>query len=125
MQKRSATGLQRLINATGYSIEGLKAAWRNETAFRQEVMLVLVLLPAAFWLGTTMIQRALLVLTIVLILIVELLNSAIEAVVDRIGVEEHPLSAQAKNMGSAAVLLILISTALVWGLAAWQRWGGG
>jgi len=122
MQKRSKSGLQRLIDATGYSLKGFKSAWANEAAFRQEVLLVLVLLPAAFWLGTDMTQRALLVLSTLLILAVELLNSAIESVVDRIGLEAHPLSGQAKNMGSAAVLISLIAAAAVWGMVAWQRW---
>lgn len=109
------------MDASVYSFEGLKAAWCNEAAFRQELLLSLVLLPAAFWLGSDMLRRALLVFSILLILVVELLNSAIESVVDRIGPEAHPLSGQAKNMGSAAVLISLIAAALVWGLVAWER----
>lgn len=120
---KRATGIRRLIDATSYSAMGLKAAWLNEAAFRQETALVVVLVPAAFWLGTTGMQRALLIFTGLLILIVELLNSAIEAAIDRIGPEIHPLSEQAKNMGSAAVLMSLITAALVWGLVAWERWG--
>jgi diacylglycerol kinase (ATP) len=122
MKKQRYTGLQRLWAATGYSIQGLKAAWIHETAFRQELLLALLLAPVACWLGTTMTQRALLIFSLVLILVVELLNSAIEATVDRIGSEHHKLSGQAKNMGSAAVLVALIAAAGVWILVAWQRW---
>ena len=122
MQKRSKSGLQRLIDATGYSLRGFQAAWRSEVAFRQELLLIMILLPAAFWLGTDMTQRAVLMLSSLLILAVELINSAIESIVDRIGPEAHPLSGQAKNMGSAAVLISLIATAVVWGLVAWERW---
>ena len=122
MKRKSKTGLQRLVDATVYSMQGLKAAWRNEAAFRQELLLMLILLPAAFWLGTDMIRRALLIFSSLLILTIELLNSAIESAVDRIGPEEHHLSGQAKNMGSAAVLISLIAAALVWGMVAWERW---
>jgi len=122
MQKRSRKGLQRLVDATGYSIRGLKAAWQNEAAFRQELLLFLILLPTAFWLGTNMTQRALLVFSVVLVLVVELVNSAVENVVDRIGTENHVLSGRAKDLGSAAVMLSLIAAALVWGLVAWERW---
>jgi diacylglycerol kinase (ATP) len=123
MPKRSTSGLQRLCAAAGFSAKGLATAWRNEVAFRQEILLVALLLPASFWVGQTGTQRALLILSALLILIVELINSAIELVVDRIGPEFHPLSGQAKDMGSAAVLLSLILAALVWGVIAWQRWG--
>ena len=122
MKRKSKTGLQRLVDATVYSMQGLKAAWCNEAAFRQELLLILILLPAAFWLGTDMIRRALLIFSSLLILTIELLNSAIESAVDRIGPEEHHLSGQAKNMGSAAVLISLIAAALVWGMVAWERW---
>ncbi len=122
MQKHSCTGLRRIWNAAGYSIRGLRAAWVNEAAFRQEVLLVLLLAPAACWLGTTATQRALLILSLLLILIAELLNSAIEAVVDRIGPERHDLSGRAKNMGSAAVMVSLIAVAGVWAVVAWERW---
>ena len=122
MKRKSKTGLQRLVDATVYSMQGLKAAWCNEAAFRQELLLILILLPAAFWLGTDMIRRALLIFASLLILAIELLNSAIESAVDRIGPEKHPLSGQAKNMGSAAVLISLIAAASVWGLVAWERW---
>jgi diacylglycerol kinase (ATP) len=122
MEKQRYTGWQRLWAATGYSIQGLKATWIHEAAFRQEVVLALVLAPLACWLGTTMIQRALLIFSLFLVLIVELLNSAIEATVDRIGSEYHELAGRAKNMGSAAVLVTLIASAGVWVLVALQRW---
>jgi diacylglycerol kinase (ATP) len=122
MEKKKRTGWQRLWAATGYSIQGLKAAWNNETAFRQEVVLVLVMAPVACWMGTTMTQRAALIFSLLLVLIVELLNSAIEATVDRIGTEYHELAGRAKNMGSAAVLVALIVATGVWGFVAWQRW---
>ena len=122
MEKESRKGLRRLWDAIAVSFYGLKAAWRHEAAFRQELVLTLVLLPAAWWLGTTMTQRAILIASLLLVLIVELLNSAIESIVDRIGAERHPLSGRAKDMGSAAVLLALIAAAAVWALVAWQRW---
>ncbi len=123
MQTKQPGGLQRLIRATGYSIQGLKSAWRHEAAFRQELLLVLILLPAAFWIGVTFAQRAVLLFSLLLILIVELLNSAIEAAVDRIGPERHALSGRAKDLGSAAVMLSLIAAAAVWAWVAWERWG--
>jgi diacylglycerol kinase (ATP) len=125
MVKQKTQGWKRLINATVFSLKGLQAAWNHETAFRQEVLLVAILAPAAFWLGQSAIQRTLLLSTCFLILIVELLNSAIETVVDRISEEENPLSGRAKDLGSAAVLLSLTLAAVVWGLVAWQRWTGG
>ncbi len=123
MENQRCTGWRRLWNAAGYSIQGLKAAWINEAAFRQEVILVLVLVPAACWLGATMTQRALLIFALLAVLMVELLNSAVEAAVDRIGPEQHELSGRAKNMGSAAVLVSLTAAAVVWALVAWERWG--
>ena len=122
-QNYHATGLKRLINAAGYSIQGLKAAWQHEAAFRQEILLVVIALPAAFWLGTTWLQRAVLIFALLQILIVELLNSAIETAIDRIGLEHHELSGRAKNLGSAAVMLSLTLAAVVWALVAWERWG--
>lgn len=122
MEKQNKTGLPRLIDATRYSIQGMAQAWRSETAFRQELVVIVLAIPAAFCLGITATQRALLVFSALLILIVELINSAIEATVDRIGAERHPLSGHAKNMGSAAVLIALIGAVAVWGLVAWERW---
>jgi diacylglycerol kinase (ATP) len=122
MEKRSRPGWQRLWHATGYSLKGFKAAWQNEAAFRQEIVLVALLMPAAIWMGTTMTQRALLIFSLLLVLVVELLNSAIETAIDRIGMERHPLSGRAKNLGSAAVMASLAAMAVVWGLVAWGRW---
>ncbi|MCL7462303.1 diacylglycerol kinase [Pseudomonas sp. NW5] len=109
-------GLQRIFNAAGYSRDGLLAALRGEAAFRQLVLLNLLLVPLAFVLEVSRAERALLVAACLLALIVELLNSAIEAVVDRISLERHPLSKNAKDMGSAAQLVALTLIALVWGI---------
>jgi diacylglycerol kinase (ATP) len=107
-------GWRRLINATGYSWAGLKAAWRNEEAFRQEALLCAMLVPLALWLGEGAVERALLIGSLLLVVIVELLNSGIEAVVDRIGQERHELSGRAKDIGSAAVFVALLNAAVVW-----------
>ncbi|AGM44669.1 diacylglycerol kinase [Aeromonas hydrophila] len=114
MAKPGATGVTRIINATGYSMKGLKSAWINEAAFRQELMLILLLMPLAFWIGDTLDQILLLVCISWLVVIVEVLNSAVEAVVDRIGSEHHELSGRAKDLGSAAVFIALALNALVW-----------
>ncbi|HEX5419967.1 MAG TPA: diacylglycerol kinase [Gammaproteobacteria bacterium] len=114
-------GLRRLARATRYSFLGLRAAWSHETAFRQESSLALLLIPAALWLGEDAVERALLVGSCMLVLVVELLNSAIEAVVDRVGTDHHLLSARAKDLGSAAVFVSLALAVLVWALIAWQR----
>jgi len=116
-----AQGLKRLVNATRYSLAGLKAAWKNEEAFRMEIVAAALMVPSAFWIGTTAAQRGLLVGTCFIVLITELLNSAIEAIVDRIGVEHHELSGRAKDIGSAAVMLSLIMTVIVWGLIVLER----
>lgn len=115
MAKPGATGVTRIINATGYSMKGLKSAWINEAAFRQELVLVLLLMPLACWLGDSLNQILLLIVISWLVVIVEVLNSAIEAVVDRIGSERHELSGRAKDLGSAAVFIALGLNALVWG----------
>ena len=107
-------GLTRLINALGYSRDGLGAAWKNEAAFREEVLLAAVTLPLAFYLGKTGVDRALMVGSILLILIVEILNSAVEAVVDKASPEKSELAKRAKDMGSAAVLLSLLNAAAIW-----------
>lgn len=121
MPKSDKRGLQRLVAATGYSAAGLRAAWRHEEAFRQEVALVLVLLPVALWLGQSGLERALLVGSCLLVIVVELLNSAVEAVVDRVGHDLHELSARAKDLGSAAVLISLLLAAVVWSGIAFDR----
>lgn len=118
---KGRTGIDRLVRATGYSIQGLVEAARTESAFRQELALALVLLPAAFWLGRTWIEVALLAGSVVLLLIVELLNSAVEAAIDRVSYELHELSKRAKDYGSAAVLLALLLTTGVWCAALYQR----
>lgn len=123
MPKSTRRGMGRIIAAAGFSVAGLRAAWRGEEAFRQEFLLAVVMIPAGLWLGQTMLQRALLIGCCLLVLIVELLNSAVEAVVDRIGHDLHQLSGQAKDMGSAAVLISLLLTALVWGAVIWDRFG--
>ena len=115
MAKPGATGITRIINATGYSMKGLKSAWINEAAFRQELVLVLALMPLASWLGNSLNEILLLICISWLVVIVEVLNSAIEAVVDRIGSEHHELSGRAKDLGSAAVFIALALNALVWG----------
>jgi diacylglycerol kinase (ATP) len=111
---KGKTGLRRLINACGYSISGLQAAYRLEDAFRQEVALAAVLVPAALLLPVAGTGRALLLASVLLVLIVELLNSAIEAAVDRISLDDHELAKVAKDIGSAAVMLSLVSMAAVW-----------
>ena len=118
MAKTGNTGLYRIFKATGYSLKGLQSAWKNEAAFRQELMLVLVLTPLAFWLGEGLAQQLLLMIVAWLVVIVEILNSGIEAVVDRIGSEHHELSGRAKDLGSAAVFLSLTLTIVVWGSVA-------
>lgn len=123
MGKPGNTGFRRILNATLFSFAGLKVAWRSEAAFRQESALCIVLVPSGLWLGQTAVERSLLIGTCLLVLIVELLNSGIEAVVDRVGLEHHALSGQAKDLGSAAVFLSLVLTVVVWGLIAWERFG--
>ncbi len=113
---KGKTGLRRLINAFGYSLEGIKAAYKNEDAFRQEVLMAIVLIPLAIYLGANGMERAFMIASVLLVIIVELLNSSIEATVDRISLENHNLAKRAKDIGSAAVLLSLINLAVVWGL---------
>jgi diacylglycerol kinase (ATP) len=121
MAGQGETGLRRIVSATFNSIAGLKAAWKNEAAFRQECALTVILVPAAFWVGRTAIELILLIGSCLLVLIVELLNTAVEATVDRVGMEHHQLSGRAKDLGSAAVLVSLLLLSLVWGLIAWQN----
>ncbi len=112
--KPGDTGIRRLVKAAGYSRKGLAAAWRHEAAFRQEVAATLVLLPLALWLGRNGVERALLAGSWLLVPVVELLNSALEAIVDKTSPEPHELAGRAKDMGSAAVLLALLLAAMVW-----------
>lgn len=113
---KGKTGLPRLMNAFGYSLEGFKAAFKHEDAFRQEVFLAIILIPLAFYLGKSPIEKALMIASVLLVLIVELLNSAIEAAVDHTSTEHHALAKRAKDIGSAAVFLALSIVAVVWGL---------
>ena len=114
MNKPGKQGITRVIDATGYSWAGLKAAFKNEAAFRQELALFIILTPLALWLGDSGVERALLIGSLFLVLIVELFNSEIEAVVDRFGGELHELSGRAKDIGSAAVLVAIINVFVVW-----------
>lgn len=118
--QKNRQGLSRIWHAAGYSLAGLRAGW-HETAFRQEAIASVVLLPAAFWLGSTWVETVLLAGSVILIMIVELLNTGIETTIDRIGPEWHDLSKRAKDMGSAAVLLSLLLCAGTWALALFQR----
>jgi diacylglycerol kinase (ATP) len=118
---KGRTGIDRVLHAAGYSVEGLREAYRGESAFRQEFWLAVLLLPLAFWLGRNWIEVALLAGSVMLVLIVELLNSAIEATVDRVSFELHDLSKRAKDFGSAAVLLSLLLVGGIWSAALWKR----
>lgn len=118
---KGRTGIDRIVRATGYSVAGVTAAYRGESAFRQEFWLAALMLPAAFWLGRNWVEVALLAGSVLLVLIVELLNSAIEAAIDRISFELHELSKRAKDLASAAVMLSLLLCAAIWAAALWQR----
>ena len=118
--QRNRKGLTRVWHALGYSVAGLRAGW-HETAFRQEAIASVVLIPAAFWLSRSWVEAALLAGSVVLVMIVELLNTGIETAIDRIGPEWHDLSKRAKDMGSAAVLLSLLLCAGTWAMALFQR----
>ncbi len=122
--KPGRTGWRHLIDSTSYSLKGLQLAFRHEAAFRQELVLCAVLLPLAWWIGNGPVEWILLLGSCLLVLIVELLNSAIESVVDRIGTEHHELSGRAKDISSAAVMLSLLLAGLAWGLLSWQKFLG-
>ncbi len=111
--QKNRTGLNRLWHALGYSLSGLRAAW-DEKAFKQEALISIVLLPLSFWIGQTWVETALLVGTVILVMVVELLNTGIESAIDRIGPEWHELAKRAKDMGSAAVLLSVLLCIGVW-----------
>jgi diacylglycerol kinase (ATP) len=123
MGKPGNTGIRRIIRATRFSAQGFSSAWKHEAAFRQELVLVVLMTPLAVWLGRSHVETALLIAVLLLVLIVELFNSAIEAAIDRHGDEHHELSGRAKDMGSAAVFVVLVIVVLVWGAVAWQRFG--
>ncbi len=114
MANQNVTGIKRILNACVFSYYGFKATWQHEAAFRQEVLLFLVTTPFGLWLGETTIEKLLLVGSMILVLLVELLNSAVEAVVDRVGLEHHELSGRAKDIGSAAVMLSLVWAGITW-----------
>ena len=118
---KGRTGFDRIIRAAGYSWDGLRAAYTGESAFRQEVWLCVIAIPLAFWLGNGWVEEALLIGSLWLVLIVELLNSGIEAVVDRVSFELHDLSKRAKDIASAAVMLSLLLSASVWCAALWHK----
>ena len=118
---KGRTGLDRVLRATGYSLAGLRAAYTGESAFRQEFWLTVVATPLAFWLGRSWVEVALLLGSLLIVLIVELLNSGIEAAIDRVGFELHDLSKRAKDLASAAVLLSLLLAGGIWAAAAYHR----
>ena len=121
MGKPGNAGAGRIIRATRFSAQGLVFAFRNEAAFRQELGMAVVLTPVALWLGQTPMEKLLLILTLLIVLLTELLNSAVEATVDRISDDHHELAGGAKDMGSAAVLVSLVIVAVTWAVIAWQR----
>ena len=118
---KGKTGIRRVVNAFFYSMAGLRAAWHHENAFRQEVALAAVLLPVAFLVPMPGVERALLAASVLMVLVVELLNSAVESAIDRISPEHHPLSGRAKDVGSAAVLVALLTTTVVWACVLPER----
>ena len=118
--QKARKGMDRILHAGGYSVQGLLAGW-GETAFRQEAILAMALLPLSFWLGRNWVETSLLAGSVLLVMIVELLNTCIESAIDRIGPEWHDLSKRAKDMGSAAVLLSLLLALGIWTSAIWQR----
>ena len=121
MSKPGDTGIRRIIRATGFSAQGVAGAWRHEAAFRQEIVAGVILAPVAFWLGGNAMEILMLLMSLILVLIVELLNSAVEATVDRISDEHHDLAGRAKDMGSAAVGFSLLVVVAVWGTVVYQR----
>ena len=116
--------LRHIGKAFIWSATGIKSAWRNELAFRVEAIIIIILIPLGFWLGKSAAEQALLIASCLLILIIELLNSAIEAVVDRIGPERHELSGRAKDMGSAAAFFAMLTAGIIWALIAYERFWG-
>lgn len=123
MSKPGKTGIPRIIDAFGYSMKGFVAVWKYEAAFRQEVGLAIVLIPTAFWLAQTHVELILLIASVFWVLMAELANSSVEAVVDRTGSERHELSGRAKDIGSSLVFMSLTLLAIVWGIVAFNRFG--
>lgn len=122
VNKPGTRGLKHIIQAGGYSMSGLKAAITHEEAFRLELIAMVVMLPLAIWLGESGVEYALLVGSLLLVLLVELINSALEAVVDRVSVEHHELSGRAKDIGSAAVFIALMNVVAIWGFILFDRY---
>ncbi|GGI74061.1 diacylglycerol kinase [Shewanella hanedai] len=122
MKPENNHGIKRVFRATGFSMQGLKSAWTHEAAFRQELVLAFLMLPIALFVDISTVERLLLILTLFIVLIVELLNSAVEAVVDRIGDEIHVLSGQAKDIASAAVFMSLALCAITWAVVLGTRY---
>lgn len=116
MKPNTRHGIKRILSATKYSIKGFYAAWKNEAAFREEAIAAFILIPVAFLLPVTIMEKILLLSTVFLVVIIEMINSAIEAAIDRIGTENHELSGRAKDMGSSAVFLGICLAIIVWGL---------
>ena len=121
MKKQNNKGIQRLVNATRFTFKGIRSAWSNEEAFRRESLVLILVIPAGLFIGETFVQKGLFICVWLLVLIIELLNSALESVVDRIGYEKHPLSGQAKDMGSAAVFIGICMSVIIWGSIICER----
>lgn len=124
LRQYQAAGLRRLLNATRYSMQGVRSAFRYEVAFRQETWLLLVGTPLAIWLAPSVWQAAVLIASLLLIMVVEMINSALETLVDRVSTDYNELSGRTKDMGSAAVLLTIVIAIVLWVAALWQRFGG-
>ena len=122
MGKTGATGLTRVWNAFFYSLAGIRDCWKHEAAFRQECLLSIILFPVAFWVGDNITDYVLLIACLFIVLITELMNSAVEAIVDRVSMDHHALSGRSKDMASAAVLFSILMTVFVWGAIAWKNY---
>jgi diacylglycerol kinase (ATP) len=125
MGEKKESVLRHIGKAFIWSAAGIQTAWKNELAFRVEAIIIIILIPLGIWLGKSAAERALLIASCLLILIIELLNSAVEAVVDRIGTEHHELSGRAKDMGSAAAFFAMLTAGIIWALIAYERFWGG
>ncbi len=125
MGEKKESVLRHIGKAFIWSAAGIKTAWKNELAFRVDAIIIIIMMPVGIWLGRTAAERALLIASCLLILIIELLNSAVEAVVDRIGTEYHELSGRAKDMGSAAAFFAMLTAGIIWALIAYERFWGG
>ena len=121
MTNQEHKGFKRIYNAFFYSMDGFKAAWKNEEAFRQEIILAIILIPVAFWIGETTQQISLLIFSVLVVLITELLNTGVEAAIDRISNEHHELSKRAKDIGSAAVFISLTALGIIWAFAIYEK----